>query len=326
MRKSLYVSALILILAGKVTHAAETLTVEPRMVRDEKAVSATVESLNVIPARVRTAGTIFTLSVREGDAVQQGQVIAVIIDHKLGQQAQVLDAQIDGLKAQLAQARSELERNHTLFENGVTSKSAMDGLRTAVAVAAAGVRAREAERAELAEQIAQGDVLAPASGRVMTVPAAVGSVMMGGEVVATIARQDLVVRLQVPERNAHSLAVGDRLRIDGNGVPGQGVVGLIYPQVQDGLVQVDVKIAASGSYFVGQRLRAWIPVEARSAVIVPQAYLFSRFELDYVRVRDKDGRELDLPVQRGQAVAMDGGAEGVEILSGLKSGDMLVRP
>ena len=83
-------------------HAADGFTVQTVAIQDYKAVFATVESERVVPARVRTGGTIVGLSVREGDHVEQGQVVAVIADAKLGLQVASVDAQIAGLKAQLA--------------------------------------------------------------------------------------------------------------------------------------------------------------------------------------------------------------------------------
>ena len=50
--------------------AQETFTVEPKTVADEKAVFATVESANVVPARARIGGTVAELSAKEGDEVK----------------------------------------------------------------------------------------------------------------------------------------------------------------------------------------------------------------------------------------------------------------
>jgi len=41
---------------------------------DEKAVFATIETANVVPARVRVGGTIAALKIKQGDRVEQGQV------------------------------------------------------------------------------------------------------------------------------------------------------------------------------------------------------------------------------------------------------------
>ena len=59
-------------------HAQAPFTVGLRPIADQKAVFATVESPNAVPARTRIGGTLASLSVRQGDPVNQGQVIAVV--------------------------------------------------------------------------------------------------------------------------------------------------------------------------------------------------------------------------------------------------------
>ena len=51
--------------------AQETFVVVPKTVADEKAVFATIESANVVPARARIGGTVIELAVKEGDGVGQ---------------------------------------------------------------------------------------------------------------------------------------------------------------------------------------------------------------------------------------------------------------
>ena len=64
MRKVLLPAAAALLLLAGASHAASTYTVEPVAAADDKAVFATVESLEIVPARVRTGGTIASLSVK----------------------------------------------------------------------------------------------------------------------------------------------------------------------------------------------------------------------------------------------------------------------
>ena len=326
MRKIFLLSFTAMLAIGSAAEAGDYYLVKPQKIRDEKEISATVESWHTIPARVRTSGTVVTLSVREGDTVKKGQVIAVCADRRLMLQAEALDAQVASMRAKQAQAQAELDRNKPLFDSGALSQSSIDALRTAAASAAAGLKARQAERAALEEQIAQGRVLAPAAGRVLTVPAAPGAVMMTGEVVATIGTDDTLVRVQLPEHDAAALSLGESVRLDGAGLPTQATVSLIYPQVGEGLVQADLHLDSHPNYYVGQRLRAWIPLPARDTLAVPASYLSLSDGIDYVRLHRDGVQDIDVPVLRGGPVRLPDGADGVEILSGLKPGDQLVRP
>lgn len=333
MRARLLSSLLLLpLLAGPALAAGGEFTVAVKALPDEKSVFATVESVNKVPARVRTGGTITGLSVKEGDAVTAGQVIATIGDQKLALQQGASDAQIAAARAQLDQAQADLVRADELFKNGFVTRQRLDELRTAANVAANTLKARTAERAVIGQQMNEGQVLAPTSGRVLTVPVTLGTVVMAGEAVATIAERDYVLRLSVPERHAAHLKAGDPVRLDGDDL-GQGAaaavagaITLVYPQISDGRVQADAKVSGLGDYYVGQRVRVWVPTGARPTLIVPASYLTTRFGLDFAHLRGADGKVAEVPVQRGQARPLPDLGDGIEILSGLSTGDVLVQP
>lgn len=311
--------------------AAEDFTVAERIVQDAKAVFATIESTNVIPARVRTGGTIVALKVSEGDRVEQGQAIAMVGDEKLALQTVALDSQISGLNAEVLQAETVLNRIKDLFEKGVASKARLDEAQTAYNVAVSTRKARVSEKAVVSRQSAEGAVIAPVSGRILKVPVTAGTVVMSGETVAIIAEESHVLRLRIPERHARFLKAGDVVRLDmpeleeGKGAQ-QGKIILVYPQIEDGRVIADAAVEGMGGYFVGERVRVWISAGERKAFIIPSSYISTRFGVDYVRLRMKSGDMADVSVQRGQLRPIEGMADGIEVLSGIRSGDVLVSP
>jgi RND family efflux transporter MFP subunit len=309
--------------------AQATFTVEPKPVADEKAVFATVESANVVPARARIGGTVAELSVKEGDEVKQGHVVATVGDEKLVLQLQSLDAQIAGLEAQLAQAKTDLGRAQELFSKGTIPKARFDAAQTAFNVATNAHRARVAERSVVEQQLSEGKVLAPTAGRVLQVPVTAGTVILAGEPVARIAEKNFVLRLRVPERHARFLKVGDSVRIDseelGAGSAKFGTIKLVYPQIEDGRVVADANVAGLGDYFVGERIRVRVSSGERTSVIVPASFIVTRFGIDYARVR-QGNTVIDVPVQRGREQPRPDMPDALEILSGLKAGDVLVHP
>jgi RND family efflux transporter MFP subunit len=310
--------------------AQETFVVAPKALADEKAVFATVESASVVPARARIGGTVAELSVKEGDAVKQGQVVATVGDEKLALQMKSLDAQIAGLEAQVAQAQTDLTRGEDLFARGTIPKTRLDEARTAFNVTSNALKARTAERSVIQQQVTEGRVLAPTSGRVLKVPVTTGTVILAGETLATVAEQNFVLRLRVPERHARFLKAGDPVRIDGEelGKSGAqfGTVRLVYPQIEDGRVIADAAVAGLGDYFVGERIRVWVSAGERTGFIVPGSFIVTRFGIDYAGIRKDAKTVIDVPVQRGRALPRPDMPDALEILSGLKSGDVLVRP
>jgi RND family efflux transporter MFP subunit len=311
--------------------AERAFTVALRPLPDEKAVFATVESANVVPARARIGGTIAELSVHDGDEVKQGQTVALVGDEKLQLQLRSLDAQITGVRAQLAQAQVDYGRIETLARTGAASRQQLDQARTALDVANSTLAARIAERGVVAQQMSEGAVLAPTDGRVLSVPLTQGSVVLPGEAVASIAEANYVLRLSVPERHARFIRAGDKVRLDGRDLgqgegPVFGTITLVYPQISDGRVRADATAPGVGSYFVGQRVRVWVNAGERMTYVIPSDFILARFGLSYVRKRGADGRVLEIPVQRGRDLPAPEMPNGVEILSGLADGDVLVAP
>src|SRR6266700_3199270 len=329
MRGLIVLSLAVVATLGMASARAENLTVASRSVADEKAVFATVESISVVPARGRIGGTVVQLSVREGDRVRRGQAIAAIGDEKLALQLKSLDAQTEALQAQANQAQIDFTRTEGLVERGTLPRVKLDETRTALNVADNGLRAKTAERAVVNQQVTEGQVLAPDDGRVLKRLVTVGSVVLPGGAIATIAQQNFKLRLRVPERHAAFLKSGDRIRLDGAEVSSEaskwGVIDLVYPQIEDGRVIADASVEGLGEYFVGDRLRVWISGGARKAFVIPARYVTTRFGIDYVRLQKPEG-VIDVPVQRGPELPTPALPDGLEILSGIRAGDQLVRP
>jgi multidrug efflux pump subunit AcrA (membrane-fusion protein) len=97
----------------------------------------------------------------------------------------------------------------------------------------------------------------------------------------------------------------------------EGRVRLVYPEIKGGRVMADVEVEKLGDYFVGERTRVYVTTGKREAIVIPPDYVFRRAGLNYVKL--KDGTVV--VVQPGEQRA-----EGLEILSGLKEGDVVVAP
>jgi RND family efflux transporter MFP subunit len=299
-------------------------------VTDEKAIFATIQSTYTVPARVRTAGTIISLKVRQGDFVTQGQVIATVGDPKLALQSNSYAAQVAAAQAQLDQAKTDYDRAQRLIDAGAIARNMYDQARTNYNVAQSNLNSIKAQGAVVREQETEGRVAAPTSGRVIAVPVTSGTVVMAGDTVATVAQRDFVLRLEVPERHARFLKAGDPVRLDGADLglagPRFGKISLIYPDVDNGHVTADATVAGMGDYFVGQRVRVWVSAGSRDAILVPEDLIATRAGIDYARVWSRQAGTLDVPVQRGQEIERKGKPPQLEILSGLRPGDRLLKP
>ena len=307
--------------------AAESLVVRETEIADRKAVIATVEPIHQLVARARLGGTIISLSIKEGDDVKASAVVAQIADAKLALQMQALDSRISSQKSTRDQAKIDYDRVADLASRGVSTQAQRDQAKTNLDVAERNLTAMQGDREVIAQQAAEGAVLAPGAGRVLSVPVSVGRVVLPGETIATLAEDKYILRLQLPERHAQFLRAGDKVEIGARGLSDdetathEGRVRIVYPEIQGGRVIADVEVAGLGNYFVGERTRAYIETGKRKAVVIPAAYVYRRAGVNYVKLANGD----EVVVQPGEPHD-EGGVRSVEILSGLADGDKVVAP
>jgi RND family efflux transporter MFP subunit len=326
------VSAAILPPTGASAQTSETYHVALEEIDDFKSVFARVESRDRVEARVRTGGTVAELKVDEGAHVEPGEVLAVVVDSKIALRLKAVDAQLAALDSRLATATADYERARQLAARGVTPQARLDQSKSAFDSATNDLEAGRAERSVIERQAEEGQVLAPAAGRVLSVSVTEGSVMLVGESVATIAANEYLLRLELPERHARFMTEGDSVKVGARGlngearITGEGRIVQVYPELSNGRVMADAEAQGLGDYFVGERAQIWISAGKRKTFTIPADYLFKRHGLDYVKITRGGGPPLDVVVQPGLPVADRNGAERIEILSGLASGDELVRP
>ena len=305
-------------------HSAEFL-VESSQIEDRKAVIATVEPAKMLLARARIGGTVVSLKAKEGMMAQAGEDLAVIVDQKLALQIKGLDQRIQSQEALRLKAEADFNRVSELFKNGSASQAMLDQMKASLDVATRQLSALNADRDVIIQQTAEGTVRAPATGRVLTVPVSEGTVVMPGETISTLAEDNYILRVELPERHARFMHEGDNVQIAGRGNADdtddtgssvkKGIIRTVYPEIKGGRVIADVAVDKLGDYFVGERTRVYVSTGVRKTLLVPRVSVFERAGLDYVRLTDNREIIVKLGEVRGDKV---------EILSGLKAGDRVV--
>ncbi|NBC35072.1 efflux RND transporter periplasmic adaptor subunit [Novosphingobium sp. FSY-8] len=283
--------------------AGPRLTVALADTADWQTVPAEVTSQDQAQVLARASGVLSGLSVRAGDSVRRGQVIGRISDSLGGGNAAGAAAMA---QAELAQA--ELKRVRFLYQNGVYAQARLDQAEALARIAHAQV---SGIRATLA-------VVAPATGRVLRADVPMGAPVAPGVVVATITSGPVLLRLDLPEALAARVMPGAQVRVADLPMPGR--VTRVYPAVQAGQVQADVAIAGLDARLIGRRMVAQVAAGNTRAIIVPRAFVTTRYGLDYVTIVARDGSGAQVPVQTAPAPVADGR---VQILSGVNPGDVL---
>ncbi len=318
---------ILLLLAGMLATSsalAAEFKAEPVSIPEWKAVYGRVEARDTVAARARIGGIVVELSVSEGALVKAGEKIATVRDDKLAFQIAAQDAQLRSLASQLDTANAELKRAEALVSKGVITKQRLDQLQTAADVVVNQIAATEAQRKVIEQQGVEGDVLAPADGRVLTVPVTKGAVIMGGEPVATIGGGGFFLRLAIPERHAGTLVQGAPIQISTGGEKIAGKLAKIYPQIENGRVVADVEVEKLSTEFVDARILVEVPVGSRMALVVPADAVTIRSGIEFLPVLE-NGVAVERAVVTGEETIRDGKTY-VEILTGLLAGETVVAP
>lgn len=296
-----------LLAAGPAWAASPTLVVQAAEIADTVAVAATVEGAESGEARARIGGTLEQVLVSRGDMVKKGAVLGVVKDRKLGQQAA-------GLNTQVATAARNLARLKELLPLDAASPLEVEQ-------AEAQLAALRAQAQATTQTSTDGRILAPFDGQFVALRAISGTVMMPGESLGTVAAAPMVLKLALPERHANAISVSATAALaDDAGTPlGDATITSLYPQVSGGRFVAEARLPEMDRLPpVGTRLTARVPVGTRTALLLPQTYLSKRFGLAYAHVQGLG----EVVVQTGYPQP-DGQ---VEILSGLRAGDVVVQP
>lgn len=301
-------------------------TVKREPVYDLKSLFASVQTVDVTQARARIGGTLVELLVDEGAIVKAGQKLARVRDPKQRLQIAATESKLRSLEAQLQLAKTTLRRVTKLYASGKISEARQDEAQTQVDVVSADIAALKSDQAVIRQAQIEGDILAPASGRVLKVSVTHGSVVLPGEPIANIAAESYILRLMLPERHARFIKQGDTVLVGQRGMLDtsfihedkayrDGLIAQVYPELDNGRVVADVTVEGLGDFFVGERVRVWVSTDKRPAFVIPPEYLHRRYGLSYVNL----ARGVEIVVQPGQAIQ-----GGIEILSGLREGDVLI--
>lgn len=283
--------------------AGPRLTLVAQDAADWQEVSAEITTVDQAQVIARIPGILASLSVREGNLVRKGQAIGRVVDSQLGYQSAAAGAQA-------AQARAELARVKFLYQNGVYAKARLEQVEAVAAAASA-------QHAAVGAVAGQGLVIAPASGRVLRADIPAGAPVAPGMTIATVTAGPTVVRLDLPESLAAKVHTGSRVAMVGLN---EGRVAKVYPAVQAGTVSADVDVPGIDGTLIGRRVAARVETGTRKALLVPSAYVTTRYGIDYVTVLAKDGSASQVPVQT--APSAEPGK--VELLSGASAGDVLI--
>ncbi|MEP7280666.1 MAG: efflux RND transporter periplasmic adaptor subunit [Rubrivivax sp.] len=206
--------------------------------------------------RAKAAGTLLTLTVREGDRVRAGQPLGRIDQAEASSRVAERDAMVVSAEATLLQAERQHTSNERLADQRFISANALQTSRATVDTARAQVDAARASRQVARVGLRDGTLLAPIDGIVAHRQVVPGEKVSPEQSVLTIIDlRQLELAGSVPTHLVGRLSVGlpVALEVEGLTTPLAGRIGRIAPAAEPGTRSIGVTIALDNA---AERLRA----------------------------------------------------------------------
>ena len=282
---------------------------------------ATLEPVNGVELATEVAGVVSKVEFRSGARVTKGTLLIQIDDSSDR-------AELAGLEADLAYAKSNLSRTESLIERNLASKDGLDTARTSLQRAQAAVGSKRA-------LIAKKAIRAPFDGTTGIRNVNVGEYVTAGKIMVGLQDlETLFADFSVPQQQIRSLASGQPVRITIDAYPGKsfdGQITAVDSQVDDvthtlraqATIANTDKLLRPGMYAV---VEAELP-KLVGVVVVPRTAITYSLYGDSVFVvheeKAADGSSV-LKVKRTPVKLGFGHDQEVVVSTGVAAGDRVV--
>lgn len=327
--------------SGADSSSLRTVAVRTGDVTAQVSADGSVEAVNEVAANFGTSGTIQTLTVKVGDTVTKGEVIATIDSAAAERALEVARLQLKSAKEQLSSAEDGTTTTDPTTHVTTTTVNASQ-----VASAKAQVIQAQATYDDAQDAVAATTLYAPISGTVLEVNGKVGQTSgsssgssgssQPGASTSSSSSSDLVVvanlaalqvSVSVPESDIGSLSVGQTATVTFPAVSGASAKGKITSidpvgTTSNSVVTFGVVVRLSGvpkTIRLGQSASVTITTDsAKGVLVVPST-----------AVTTNGSRSTVLLLQNGQQVRTQvtvgvAGDSWTEITKGVSAGDQVV--
>jgi RND family efflux transporter MFP subunit len=203
-----------------------TVVVGQRPAGEPVVLTGQVRARTEINLAFRLSGHMIDRTVRVGDQVTPGQVIAHLDDQIQKNTVLQTEALLSAARAQLVEARNTFARQNGLLSKGFASNAQFDQAQQALDSAEAQVKSAEAQVKSAEEQLSYTILTADTAGTVITTGAEAGEVVAAGQPVVQIASdggRDAVFAVSgqiiraLPEKPAFTVALTEDTAIGTSG-------------------------------------------------------------------------------------------------------------
>ena len=310
------------------------VTVKPILLASYIPLTGSVRAVDSATVKAKVAGELRSLSVREGVAVNKGDIIGQIDTTDYELRIQERQAQLRQAEAQLLTAQRNADANQQLVARGFISENSSANTVSALDAAKA---ARDTVQFQLDQALkALGDtrLIAPISGMVAERHALPGEKLSpDNKVLSIVSTEKLEAELAVPAQDLVGIQIGQRLDLHVEGVDTAQAAKVlrINPATSGSSRNVMVYLQLEGptsKLRIGAFVQGLLPLQSKGQVLA----------VPLNAVRDQGGRQAVWVVRQGKleeqlvrtgirddrAKAPNGALGMIQILEGLNEGDTVV--
>jgi RND family efflux transporter MFP subunit len=313
-------------------NAAGLATVTVGQSNNELTITAegVVEAIKGSVIAPQVSGSITALTVKAGDHVKAGQLLARIDTRMANQQAATNQAQVSAAQAQLSAARKEYDRKYRLFEKQYISQAALERAESDYKTAEAQTKAQLAQSGMSNVETGLHTINAPYAAVVAEVMTEVGGMAMPGQPILTLYDPNgFRVTVNVPQSQLANLKAGSAIKVlipaaaenDRNITSTQMTV-LPTADAVSNMIIIRLSLPQNLiSLKPGMFARAMLPVDGtkgKTQIFIPAKTIIKRSELIAVYVVDKQGHPQLRQVRLGRKQG-----DNVEIFAGLQVGELV---
>lgn len=307
---------------------SDVLTVRTEQLAIGLPITGTLKASQTALVKARVAGELMDLTVREGDTVRAGQVLARIDPTEYQARWRQAQQQADAARAQMDIAQKQLDNNEALVRQGFISQTALQtsmmGLQGARASYQSALAAADVARKALED----ATLKAPIDGQVAQRLAQPGErVGIDARLLEIVNLSQFEVEAALPAQDAGAVQPGmqAQLRVEGGELAVSARVLRINPSTQGGSRSVLVYLGVAGAPGLrqGAFVQGLLGTRTVQALAVPLSSIRTDKPQPYVQVIE--GQTVrHVPVQTGARsevdgqvrVAVTGLSEGMQVLAG----------
>jgi len=312
--------------------AVDVVAAQPRVLSRVLPLSGSIAPVIQATVKSKVSGDVEVLTVREGQDVREGDVIARIDTRNLQAQYDRELAAVEKARADLDLAKLNRDKNRTLLEQKYISQNTYETTESAYAASVANFKLAEAQARVMKISLDDAVVRAPFAGTIARRMVQPGEkVSTDSAIVTLVDLRQMLLEAAVPAAEIPSVQVGQPARFKVGGFGDRqftGEVQRINPVTTEGSRAITIYIAVpnidralkGGMFAQGELVLA----STQPVLSVPQAAVHSEAGVPFVYTL-ADGKIARAQLTLGDQAATNG-PEGsfVEVRNGLKAGERVI--